>query len=119
MDPRIGILCCEGKQVFYAFVDGYHKPEFRGTLDQVEVALGIRTAPVARPVAKPIKTLRTYVARLTSPGGEVSEYETEAVNKTEARTKIRRLFRIDVPSPKNGFYSFEEHTFTWIEDDED
>ncbi len=41
MDSRIGVL---GSGVFYAFPNGYDKPEVRGTLNEVEAALGI-TAP--------------------------------------------------------------------------
>lgn len=39
MDSRIGKL---NNGQFYAFVDGYDAPEFRGTLEEVEVALGLR-----------------------------------------------------------------------------
>lgn len=46
MDPRIGVL---NSGVHYAFVDGYDKPEFRGTREEVEVRLGLRPAPVAKP----------------------------------------------------------------------
>lgn len=39
MDSRIGILN-SGK--FYAFANGYDQPEIRGTLEEVEIALGLR-----------------------------------------------------------------------------
>ena len=39
LDPRIGALAT-GR--FYAFVNGYDKPHFEGTLHQVEQALGLR-----------------------------------------------------------------------------
>jgi len=47
LDPRIGILQTVTGPVFMAFVNGYDKPETRGTLEQIEVALGLRSAPVA------------------------------------------------------------------------
>lgn len=49
LDPRIGTLN-SGK--FYAFVNGYGKPETIGSLEQVEAALGLRVAPVSRPAKK-------------------------------------------------------------------
>jgi hypothetical protein len=39
MDSRIGQL---GNGKFYAFANGYDAPEVCGTLEQVEVALGLR-----------------------------------------------------------------------------
>lgn len=43
IDPRIGKL---NSGQFYAFVNGYDNPEFRGTLEEVEAALGLRAHPV-------------------------------------------------------------------------
>lgn len=40
IDPRIGML---GNGRFYAYANGYDKPETVGTLPNVEAALGIRT----------------------------------------------------------------------------
>lgn len=61
MDPRIGML---NSGVYYAFVDGYHKPEFRGTREQVEVKLGLRAEPKALP--KPsLRNLRNFIVRVT------------------------------------------------------
>jgi hypothetical protein len=44
LDPRIGVL---NSGVYYAFAHGYNKPETRGTLEEVEIALGLRAAPPA------------------------------------------------------------------------
>ena len=45
MDSRIGVL---NSGQFYAFVNGYDQPEVRGTLAEVETALGLRpAAPVS------------------------------------------------------------------------
>ena len=65
LDPRIGTL---NSGLFYAFVDGYDKPEFSGSLDQVEVALGLRKAPSERalPQAKPV-SLWTGTLRYQHP----------------------------------------------------
>ena len=41
LDPRIGIL---NSGQFYAFANGYDQPETRGTLEEVETALGLRPA---------------------------------------------------------------------------
>lgn len=55
LDPRIGKLN-SGK--YYAFVDGYDRPEFIGTLEEVEIALGLRQKPVrAKRVRKSLKGL--------------------------------------------------------------
>ncbi|AFU87449.1 hypothetical protein CcrMagneto_gp279 [Caulobacter virus Magneto] len=53
LDPRIGVL---NSGVYYAFVDGYDKPETRGTLEEVEIALGLRAA-------KPTPTKRIVAAQ--------------------------------------------------------
>ena len=45
LDPRIGVLC-SGQ--FYAFAQGYDKPETVGTLQTVEQALGIAKVPGAK-----------------------------------------------------------------------
>lgn len=49
IDPRIGALNI-GK--FYAFVNGYDKPETVGTLEQVETALGLRVATASETAMK-------------------------------------------------------------------
>jgi len=49
LDPRIGSLA-DGR--YYTFAHGYDKPETVGTLQQVELALGI----ALKPVSKPLKT---------------------------------------------------------------
>lgn len=69
LDPRIGTLCVQGAQVFYAFAHGYDLPETRGTLEEVETALGLR-APLAAPASavKPnrrVRELREYVVTVT------------------------------------------------------
>lgn len=86
MDPRIGILMQEGREVFYAFVNGYDKPEYQGTLEQVEIALGLRSAKAA----PKLKTLRTYVVTLMWQGGNQEEITVEAQDSADAIQQGRR-----------------------------
>lgn len=47
MDPRIGELRRDGVLLFYAFCQGYDRPETVGTLAQVEAALGVQPCEVS------------------------------------------------------------------------
>lgn len=63
LDPRIGMLT-SGK--FYCFPKGAGQPEFEGTLDEVEAALGIRREPpVLAVVPKSASSNRLWNVRLT------------------------------------------------------
>lgn len=96
MDPRIGVL---NSGVHYAFVNGYDQPEVRGTREQVEVALGLRTAPAAR--ARRLPSLKRYEVTVTpsvvghSSAGAHGQYveEVDALNSRDAITKARRAYR--------------------------
>lgn len=44
MDARIGQLMRDGRPVFYAYVNGYNHEPFEGSLEQVEIELGLRLA---------------------------------------------------------------------------
>lgn len=101
MDPRIGIL---NSGVHYAFVDGYDKPEFRGTLAEVERALGIeiKTAQVTR--RRSLKryevTVTPAVVGYTSTGyGGGSErhgsytVEIDAETARKAEQEARKAYR--------------------------
>ena len=128
MDQRIGVLCREGRDVYYAFVNGYSNPPVEGSLYEVEASLGLRIPP-ARLVPVPTFTdaekklavrTREYTARVYLPEGgfrHYNEYTVEARNKTEARTLVRREFRGDVPAPRYGFISFEECRLVWVEEE--
>jgi hypothetical protein len=63
--------------------------------------------------------MNEYTAQLKAPNGETSTYEVTARNKTLARKAVRRAYRRDTPSPKYGFYAFEQHRLTWVEPEED
>ncbi|MFD0669740.1 hypothetical protein ACT80S_18620 [Ramlibacter sp. MAHUQ-53] len=140
LDPRIGYL---SNGQYYAFVNGngWGKEPFYGTLEEVEIALGLRqpSAPAAVPAAPAIEQVpalvvrsrarkpatrrkprnlvcREYRAMVTCPGGSRDYYRVLAFNKTEARKLVRRQYREDTPSPRYGFYSFEQCRLEWIED---
>jgi len=50
LDARIGVLETEEGVRFYAFANGYNRPETVGTREEVEAALGLRPEPLgARP----------------------------------------------------------------------
>lgn len=85
MDPRIGILTNGGNPIYYAFVDGYHMPEFRGTLEQVENKLGIRQLE-----SKKIRVKRTFIVTLVWKGGSDEEIELEAFSHSDAVSRARQ-----------------------------
>lgn len=99
MDPRIGILQKADDVVYYAFADGYDRPETCGTRAEVEAALGLRpsTPPVGR---KPARAKRYEVTVTPSvigyfPGGSTGPYtvEIDATTAREACQKARRAYR--------------------------
>lgn len=94
LDPRIGQLMRNGKIVHYAFVNGYDKPEFAGTLEEVEVALGLRKPAVSRK-AKASQEDRDYLVHIekkypawNEKGG--FDLEVKAQNAKEAVKLARR-----------------------------
>lgn len=111
LDPRIGMLCKEGKTVYYALLHGYGKPETQGTLEEIEVALGLRP-PIAprqeddeeeavqsRPTER--GGLRPYLVTITPKlvtfaGSQTFGESTERVyakSRTEAIKKVRSQVR--------------------------
>ena len=62
LEPRIGRLN-SGK--FYAFVEGYDKPEFVGTLEEVEIRLGLRQPASKKNRTVATKALRDYDVTVT------------------------------------------------------
>lgn len=94
LDPRIGILN-SGK--FYAFVNGYDKPETIGTLEEVETALGLRSAAPDRKVL-PLKSYNVHMTFEFPAWDEVNGYWYEGVvarSKSEANKNARRLAEDD------------------------
>lgn len=99
LDPRIGTL---NNGTYYAFVNGYGKPETRGTLAEVELALGIRVK-VAAPATAKRQTLHAYTVTVTptmttyGSHGTSGEYTVELTARTAAEAiKQAREQRRDV-----------------------
>ncbi|NIF40195.1 hypothetical protein F3J14_04605 [Burkholderia sp. Tr-862] len=90
LDPRIGMLN-SGK--FYAFVNGYDKPETIGTLEEVETALGLRCAAPIRKV-QPFKRYNVHMTFEFPAWDEVNGYwydDVVARSKSEANKRARSL----------------------------
>lgn len=62
LDPRIGQLS-SGK--FYCFPEGNGKPEFIGTLEEVEVSLGLRPPPMPAAAVSAPQPLSSWTVMLT------------------------------------------------------
>lgn len=84
MDPRIGTLVRDGSVVHYAFACGYGSPPVEGTLERVEIALGLRRKPIGKPAV-----LRAYAVTLTWQGGGTEEIVVRAMTNAEAVRKAR------------------------------
>lgn len=84
MDARIGTIIRNGQQLFYAFANGYNAPETVGSLEEVEVVLGLRTASPKQP-AKKVELYRDYVVTLTWHGDRTEEEETIVSAKSHAQ----------------------------------
>lgn len=94
MDARIGKLIREGKEVFYAFVNGNYT---EGALENVEVALGLRAALVARTKAAMMKWNVTMVFQFPAwdEVNGIPYKDIEARSKSEAIKEARRQAEYD------------------------
>ena len=100
LDPRIGKLN-SGK--YYCYPDGNGKPEFIGTLEDVEAKLGIRSAPAKQAEQQPAKpsSLKEYEVTVTprivtygSHGATTESTMTvHAKTSSEAISKARAMVR--------------------------
>lgn len=94
LDSRIGML---NSGRFYAFANGYDKPETVGTLREVEQALGIAKAPSG----KAAKTCKTYdvVMRFEYPAWDevdgLSYPDIRAISKADANQQARSMAKRD------------------------
>jgi len=99
LDPRIGVL---NSGRYYAFVDGYNKPEFVGSLEEVELRLGIRQPKAG--AKKVVGSSRLYEYEVTvtprvvaySGGGYGTEAQTfgEYTERVDARTGAEAITRV-------------------------
>lgn len=96
LDPRIGLLN-SGRA--YAFVQGYDKSEFVGTVDEVTLALGLTLAEGARDTPaqahRALRTFRVEVApRLLTYAGSATfgpyTVTVTARSHSEAITQVRQ-----------------------------
>jgi hypothetical protein len=94
LDPRIGVF---NSGLFYAFADGYDKPETVGTLEAVEKALGLRTVTATK-ATRPVKEW-TVVMRFEHPAWDeldgIAYQDIIAVSKADANRKARILAERD------------------------
>ncbi|HGM8087199.1 TPA: hypothetical protein ACKP9S_003570 [Pseudomonas aeruginosa] len=111
IDPRIGILIRNGVEVFYAYHEGYDRPPVEGSLQQVETALGIRSAQpeisiddqcaVSDPQSKKSLSARTYAVTIkpsvTLYSGSATIGDSvelvDAHTRQEAATIVRKRLR--------------------------
>lgn len=90
LDPRIGTL---NSGRFYAFVQGYDQPETVGTLEEVEIALGLRqvASPASTSYSRAKDTNREFIVTMTQ-GGEETETVERANSAAQAISKARRFW---------------------------
>ena len=98
MDPRIGQLN-NGK--YYAFVNGFNAEPFVGSVEDVEVALGLREQSSKIEPTKPSSTEKTFNVRLTFEYPSWDEKEgilypgIIASGKADANSQARKRARED------------------------
>lgn len=96
MHPAIGQLL-NGK--FYCYIHGYSADPFVGTLEEVEVAMGLRAAPEpsSTTLVQPAPTQKTYTVTLTftCPAWDevdgINYYGIQADSRSEANRIVRRF----------------------------
>ncbi len=96
MDSRIGQLMRGGEIVHYAFVNGYDADPVEGTLEQVEIALGLRRPPkrvrkAVRRVAE-LKPYQVHIEKKYPAWDEVGgfDWHVQAYNAKDAERKARQ-----------------------------
>lgn len=87
LDPRIGKLSGDR---FYCFAQGYDRKETIGTLDEIEVALGLRVIK-SKPMRQYIVTVTPVMITFGSHGAS-GEYtvNVSAISSSLAITKARQ-----------------------------
>lgn len=97
MDSRIGQLMRDGQIVHYAFVNGYSADPVEGTLEQVEIALGLRRPPKrARKPGRRVVELKPYLVHIEKKypawyevGG--FDWSVNAYNAKDAERRARKF----------------------------
>jgi hypothetical protein len=95
MDARIGTIIRNGQKRFYAFVNGYDAPETVGSLEEVEVALGLRVVQAKPTAATASRLARSYTVTLMWQGGDEEEIEVVATSHAMAIQKGRDWKRME------------------------
>lgn len=92
MDPRIGKLN-SGK--YYAYVNGYNQEPVEGTLEQVEVALGIREVVSVAKAKKPAMKVYNVLLTFEYPAWDEKEgilyRDICGSSKKDAIAQVRRM----------------------------
>ena len=100
MNPSIGQLS-SGK--FYVYLDGYNSEPFIGSLEEVEVALGLHekieprspSQPNPTPRVKTFKVVMTFQYPAWDETDGVTYHEIIAATKAKANAVARRMARND------------------------
>lgn len=92
MDARIGQL---NGDKFYAYVNGYSAEPFVGTLEEVEVALGLREKQETPAIQRGSAKAYTVTIRFQHPAWDevdgIEYADILAGSKSEAIAKVRKL----------------------------
>lgn len=89
LDPRIGML--SGGR-FYCFANGYDRPEIVGTLETVQVALGLRAKPAKAAAVRRYQVTVTPQMTIYCGAwcGEAYTVEVDAVSHSRAIAMVRQ-----------------------------
>ncbi len=99
-DPRIGVLMREGRQIYYAPIDGEF-PE-RDTADEILVLLGVIPAPAPEPVPA-VENHDSY--RYFTPSITPDLYAHEKPGSRGEWRDIRvKIVNIDIPWQAPGYF---------------
>lgn len=120
MDPRIGMLMREGKPLYYAFADGYTKPAVEGTLEAVEVKLGLRHRAAHRAAAsragKPCKEWNITMRFQYPAWDEKDGIEYRGIS-ARSRSEANRIAARQARNDGHACGHRGRYTFTAVESD--
>ena len=110
MDSRIGKL---NSGTYYAYVNGYNQEPVMGTLEDVEIALGLRQK--ATVTAQKAENVKTYVVRIVSKypsynePAEGSDWECVARNVNDAIKQARKMMSDGGHTRQDGTIFYKAH----------